>query len=119
MRSSTANPLFSTAVNNMANNAENSDGKSKLIAVTGPTGSGKTTFINHVCKSRLAVGLTLESCTDKVQVAHCEIEHQKVTLIDTPGFDNTEKSQADVLREVAEFLEKTYAMCLVYSGQQA
>jgi hypothetical protein len=31
---------------------------------------------------------------------------QKVVLVDTPGFDNTEKSDLDVLWDIASYLEK-------------
>lgn len=41
----------------------------KLIAVMGPTGSGKTSFINLVSGSDLRVGRGLQSCTSTVQVA--------------------------------------------------
>ncbi|KAI0950845.1 hypothetical protein AcW1_008042 [Taiwanofungus camphoratus] len=92
------------------------DGKSRLIAVTGPTGAGKTTFINRVCGSDLRVGTGLLSCTDHVQIAECVLAHQMVTLIDTPGFDDTYKSQADILNDIASFLERTYEAGRKLSG---
>ncbi|KAJ7096516.1 hypothetical protein B0H15DRAFT_945981 [Mycena belliarum] len=70
----------------------------KLIAVMGPTGSGKTSFINLVSGSDLRVGRGLQSCTSTVQV----------TMIDTPGFDDTSKSDTDILTLIAAFLAKTY-----------
>lgn len=92
------------------------DGKAKLIAVTGPTGAGKTTFINAVCGSHLRVGTSLQSCTDKVQTAYCNINGENITLIDTPGFDDTYKSQADILKDIADFLEQTYERGRKLSG---
>ncbi|OBZ66121.1 hypothetical protein A0H81_13751 [Grifola frondosa] len=80
-----------------------------LIAIMGPTGSGKTTFINLISKSNLEVGNGLESCTDEVGFAtECEIFGKKVQLIDTPGFDDTEKTQADILQEIAGYLKASY-----------
>lgn len=79
-----------------------------LIAVTGPTGAGKSTFINLVCGSRLEVGTGLQSCTSRVQTAYSKIDGQKVVLIDTPGFDDTGRSQADILRDIADYLEGAY-----------
>ncbi|KZT01511.1 P-loop containing nucleoside triphosphate hydrolase protein [Laetiporus sulphureus 93-53] len=80
----------------------------KLVMVMGPTGSGKTTFINLVSGSMLRVGSTLESCTKEIQLANLDLGCQPVTLIDTPGFDDTVRPQAEVLKEIAKFLEITY-----------
>ncbi|KAH9942741.1 hypothetical protein B0H21DRAFT_823964 [Amylocystis lapponica] len=74
---------------------------SKLIAVMGPTGSGKTTFINLVSGSKLRVGYGLESCTSEIELAQFELGGQLITLIDTPGFDDTQRTQADILKEEA------------------
>ncbi|KAJ7476013.1 P-loop containing nucleoside triphosphate hydrolase protein [Mycena latifolia] len=79
------------------------------IAVMGPTGSGKTSFINIVSGSNLRVGQTLQSCTSTVQVAPAfQLDGRWVTLIDTPGFDDTSKSDTDILTLIAAFLAKTY-----------
>ncbi|KAJ7476014.1 P-loop containing nucleoside triphosphate hydrolase protein [Mycena latifolia] len=79
------------------------------IAVMGPTGSGKTSFINIVSGSNLRVGRTLQSCTSTVQVAPAfQLDGRWVTLIDTPGFDDTSKSDTDILTLIAAFLAKTY-----------
>ncbi|KAJ7170857.1 P-loop containing nucleoside triphosphate hydrolase protein [Mycena crocata] len=77
--------------------------------VMGPTGSGKTSFINTVSGSNLRVGRTLQSCTSTVQVASAfQLDGRWVTLIDTPGFDDTSKSDTDILTLIAAFLAKTY-----------
>jgi hypothetical protein len=53
----------------------------------------------------MAVGEGLESCTDAVQVSPTfELRGRRVTLIDTPGFDDTYKSDADILKMIAAFL---------------
>lgn len=80
----------------------------KLIAVTGPTGSGKTTFINTVTGGHLEIGESLQSCTIRVQTAECTIRGEHVKLIDTPGFDDTHRSQSAILKDIADFLEQTY-----------
>ena len=47
----------------------------------------------------------LESCTAEVQLANEFILDEKaVTLIDTPGFDDTTKSDTDILEIIAAFL---------------
>ncbi|TFK40443.1 P-loop containing nucleoside triphosphate hydrolase protein, partial [Crucibulum laeve] len=77
--------------------------------VMGATGSGKTSFINLVSGSTLRVGRGLQSCTSIVQVSQpFELEGRSITLIDTPGFDDTTKSDADVLRMIAAFLATAY-----------
>lgn len=36
------------------------------------------------------------------------IDGRKVILVDTPGFDDTEKSDADILKLIADFLSSSY-----------
>ncbi|KAF9789658.1 P-loop containing nucleoside triphosphate hydrolase protein [Thelephora terrestris] len=80
-----------------------------LIAVMGATGSGKTSFINLASHSNLQVGASLRSCTDEVQLAdEFTLDGRHVVLVDTPGFDDTTKSDTDVLRMIADFLATTY-----------
>lgn len=77
------------------------------IAVMGPTGVGKTTFINDASGSHLRVGTGLESQTYAVEFSkQFSLEKSQVTLIDTPGFDDTTKSDAEVLKAIAEFLAR-------------
>ncbi|KAJ7031370.1 P-loop containing nucleoside triphosphate hydrolase protein [Mycena alexandri] len=79
------------------------------IAVMGPTGSGKTSFINIVSSSNLRVGRGLHSCTSTVQVAPpFQLDDRVVTLIDTPGFDDTSRSDTEILTQIASFLATTY-----------
>lgn len=54
----------------------------------------------------MKVGMGLQSCTTDIDVASCMIGDQKVVLIDTPGFDDTSKSQADVLEDIGKFLKR-------------
>ncbi|OAX30640.1 hypothetical protein K503DRAFT_806951, partial [Rhizopogon vinicolor AM-OR11-026] len=79
------------------------------IAVMGATGSGKSTFINKASGSSLPVGHGLESCTKEVQTSRpFVISGRFVTLIDTPGFDDTTRSDTDILSMIAAYLSKTY-----------
>ncbi|KDR76132.1 hypothetical protein GALMADRAFT_96589 [Galerina marginata CBS 339.88] len=85
------------------------DSSDVTIAVMGATGSGKTTFINLASGSNLRVGRGLQSCTSIVQVAQpFALDGRSVTLVDTPGFDDTTKSDADILRMIAAFLASSY-----------
>lgn len=52
--------------------------------------------------------MDLESCTAEVQLAdEFTLDGRNVALIDTPGFDDTTKSDTDVLRMIADFLATT------------
>ncbi|OAX43140.1 P-loop containing nucleoside triphosphate hydrolase protein [Rhizopogon vinicolor AM-OR11-026] len=70
----------------------------------GPSGSGKTTFINEASGSDFAVGKGLESCTSEVQATKPFILNgREVTLIDTPGFDDTNRSDTDILAMIGAY----------------
>ncbi|KAF9647084.1 hypothetical protein BDM02DRAFT_3065838, partial [Thelephora ganbajun] len=78
-------------------------------SVMGATGSGKTSFLNMASGSNLRVGTDLESCTSEVQLANSfTLDGQPVTLIDTPGFDDTNKSDTEILSLIAAYLAITY-----------
>jgi hypothetical protein len=63
-------------------------------------------FIDLLSQSNLAVGIWHQSCTDVVQSAlPFKIFDRPITLIDTPGFDDTLKSDSEVLKIIAAFLE--------------
>ncbi|KAJ2922356.1 hypothetical protein H1R20_g14728, partial [Candolleomyces eurysporus] len=75
----------------------------------GATGSGKTTFINAASWGKLETSAGLVSCTNKVQAAPpFMLDGRLVTLIDTPGFDDTTRSDTDVLKMISHFLASTY-----------
>ncbi|KAF7793712.1 hypothetical protein EIP86_004828 [Pleurotus ostreatoroseus] len=97
----------------MSNSATNKD--TVTIAVMGATGAGKSTasiydlVFYHQNNSRLRVGYGLESCTSEVQVGSpFLLDGKTVTLIDTPGFDDTTKTEAEILKLIADFLAITY-----------
>ncbi|KAF8972202.1 P-loop containing nucleoside triphosphate hydrolase protein [Flammula alnicola] len=79
------------------------------IAVMGATGSGKTTFVNLASGSDFATGPGLQSCTSAIQMTQqFELDGRSVSLIDSPGFDDTTRSDVDILRMIAEYLAKAY-----------
>jgi len=60
--------------------------------------------------SNLRIGVNLESCTAEVQLAdEFTLDRRPVILIDTPGFDDTNKSDTDILKLIAAFLATTWA----------
>ncbi|PVF97984.1 hypothetical protein CPB86DRAFT_398298 [Serendipita vermifera] len=83
----------------------------------GPTGTGKSTFINAASGSNLRVGNDLQSCTAKVEPSEeFRVEGKRVILLDTPGFDDTEKEDVDILEEIADYMAKTYKEKRLLSG---
>jgi hypothetical protein len=93
----------------------------------GATGSGKTTvykishvhklaanidgrpkFINLVSGGALEVGRGLESCTSEVQTVSFHLDGRRVRLVDTPGFDDNDKSDTDILTMIVGYLSTSY-----------
>ncbi|KAF2825993.1 hypothetical protein CC86DRAFT_243518, partial [Ophiobolus disseminans] len=87
-----------------------------VILVMGITGSGKTSFIQHFATHDLGVGHGLESKTNQIEVIPCEIEGSRIFLIDSPGFDDTHRSDTEILREVADWLNEAYRCAIQLTG---
>ncbi|KAJ5081980.1 hypothetical protein N7532_011023 [Penicillium argentinense] len=101
-----------------------------LIAVMGVTGAGKSTFIQTVSKATdVVIGHNLESCKysnlefnvpvrDGLTLFHQGTSEMKgytfhyygynINLIDTPGFNDTHKSETQVLQDIANWLQDSY-----------
>ncbi|KAH8074810.1 P-loop containing nucleoside triphosphate hydrolase protein [Cristinia sonorae] len=80
-----------------------------IIAVMGATGAGKSSFINLLAGTHFEVSHGLRSCTKGIEVSPpFEVSGRQVTLIDTPGFDDTSMSDTEVLTTIALFLAQTY-----------
>ncbi|KAJ4375938.1 hypothetical protein N0V83_001217 [Neocucurbitaria cava] len=83
----------------------------------GITGSGKSTFISKLVGDEVRVGHQLQSCTAEVfPYAFMYSPQQRVYLLDTPGFDDTNRSDTDVLKDVATFLSRMYAGNIKLAG---
>ncbi|KAH8103309.1 P-loop containing nucleoside triphosphate hydrolase protein, partial [Cristinia sonorae] len=88
-----------------------------LRSVMGATGTGKSTFVNLASGSHFLVGEGLRSCTPAVQVSESfDVAGRRMRLIDTPGFDDTTKSDSEILRMIAEFLADAYRQDKKLSG---
>jgi hypothetical protein len=103
-----------------------------IIPVMGITGAGKSTFIKQVsgldvevghslqsCKSFLCLHLHLRTCiltiarnhvgTSDITIYSYPHESGKsIYLVDTPGFDDTNKSDTDILEDIANFFAHIY-----------
>ncbi|KAK3358737.1 P-loop containing nucleoside triphosphate hydrolase protein, partial [Lasiosphaeria hispida] len=78
-----------------------------VIAVMGLTGVGKSTFISHY-SDRAKVGKTLKSCTTDIGIHPACIDGKMLYLVDTPGFDDKDRTDVDILRETASWLWEAY-----------
>ena len=89
----------------------------------GPTGAGKssvrhagldptmylrpTQFISRVTGKVDGVGHQLTSCTSDIGIIRCTIGVSKIVLVDTPGFDDTNKPDLEILELISAWLDKT------------
>jgi hypothetical protein len=67
-------------------------------------------FINHVLApsvEKAEVGHDIDSRTSDVKGMPFEIAHFKGSIIDTPGFDDTNLSDTDVLVRISNWMEKS------------
>ncbi|QPC71022.1 hypothetical protein HYE68_001774 [Fusarium pseudograminearum] len=80
-----------------------------FIALMGITGSGKSSFISKCTDKSATIGHDMISCTSIVDVYPYEVTPDfTVYLIDTPGFDDTGRSDTEVLSEIAAWLTDSY-----------
>ncbi|KAF8860698.1 hypothetical protein BDZ45DRAFT_551253, partial [Acephala macrosclerotiorum] len=79
-----------------------------IIAIMGVTGSGKSTFISLLTHEKIEIGHGLQSCTTKVGVYYFMFHGVRIFLVDTPGFDDTNRSDSEVLKDVAFWLAAAY-----------
>ncbi|KAI8672096.1 hypothetical protein LRP88_03393 [Fusarium phalaenopsidis] len=91
-----------------------------VILVMGPTGAGKSYFINKLKRGGAQVGHSLRAETTRCQGVNIEFgsaENTRViTVVDTPGFDDTHRSSAEVLSEITEYLATQHAMGIPTKG---
>ncbi|KAK0750259.1 hypothetical protein B0T18DRAFT_305272, partial [Schizothecium vesticola] len=76
--------------------------------VVGPSGSGKSTFIASVseasnAEAKALIGHGLDPCTLPARVTE-PVSGNRLTLLDTPGFNDQTRSDLDILSEIASFL---------------
>ncbi|KAK6348061.1 hypothetical protein TWF718_005880 [Orbilia javanica] len=93
------------------------DSDDMIILLIGQTGTGKTTFIyNATGNPNAKIGEELESETSDISQYDLFVDGQRVILVDTPGFDDTEIPDADIFRNLAEWLAKSYQQGKLIAG---
>ncbi|KAI2624906.1 P-loop containing nucleoside triphosphate hydrolase protein [Hypoxylon sp. NC1633] len=89
-----------------------------IILVMGITGAGKSSLISQLLNEEVdIIGHNLTSYTSGVDFFM--FEHaggRRVFLMDTPGFDDTYRSNAEVLRDIAFILAQVYRHKLSVAG---
>ena len=76
-----------------------------MVLILGETGAGKSYFIRKLTSNPdVKVGHALESCTQRSQPWEADVGGTHLLLIDTPGFDDTVRSDSDVVLEIASSL---------------
>ncbi|KAF8557847.1 hypothetical protein OG21DRAFT_1406224 [Imleria badia] len=85
----------------------------------GPTGAGKSTFIRAASgRDTQGVGHTLKSFTSQVLAIRFwdQESRRHVVLVDTPGFDDTFKSDLEILDMISDWLKSSYQKQKLLSG---
>jgi predicted GTPase len=73
-----------------------------------------SSVINEASGSEFAIGRGLESCTSEVQATKpFKLNGREVTLIDTPGFDDTSRSDTDILAMIGAYLSQTSVFTII------
>ncbi|KKY17803.1 putative ap-2 adaptor complex subunit [Phaeomoniella chlamydospora] len=108
------------AQNGIANRisaAPKNNGDDVVVALMGMTGSGKSSFIKAVTgNGNVVVGNTLESETAVVSSFTCKIQGISFVLVDTPGFNDTYRSEREILNEITTWLSMTYTEGRLLNG---
>ncbi|EPE24867.1 P-loop containing nucleoside triphosphate hydrolase [Glarea lozoyensis ATCC 20868] len=82
---------------------------SAILAVMGITGAGKSSFIKLVTgDGSVKIGHSQLSETKKISSYNVYIRGKTFTLVDTPGFDDDNLSDSDVLKLLVDWLASTY-----------
>ncbi|KAM0254615.1 hypothetical protein ACHAQJ_006582 [Trichoderma viride] len=98
-----------------------------VIAVMGGTGAGKSTFISLLTDEDVGIGHNLQSCivprqsipfsvtyydagTTNVGLYKFNYKGHTVYILDTPGFDDTNRPDSETLQEIALYLAGLYSM---------
>jgi len=87
-----------------------------MILLMGVTGAGKSFFINKLVEGAVLEGPNLQSCTKTCQMVKTCVGNTDVTVVDCPGFDDTKRSDTEILEEIANLLSTQYILGLKLKG---
>ncbi|KAF4470799.1 hypothetical protein FALBO_2295 [Fusarium albosuccineum] len=87
-----------------------------VILVMGVTGVGKSSFISRLTGEDAGIGHDLTSYTKGVGIYSMSVGDRLVYLVDTPGFNDTWRSDLDILKEVAFITSQIYRQGMKLAG---
>ncbi|KAL8700313.1 MAG: hypothetical protein Q9224_001023 [Gallowayella concinna] len=88
-----------------------------MIIVMGATGAGKSYFINQLAgREVVQEGASLDSCTPSKAPNLQSTYLHKVLVIDTPGFDDSNRPDSEILTEIARLLAAQYELGVQLKG---
>ncbi|KAI0533320.1 P-loop containing nucleoside triphosphate hydrolase protein [Xylaria digitata] len=79
-----------------------------VIPVMGMTGVGKSSFITRLADREAGVGHGLVSFTTGIGVYRVKSARRVVYLVDTPGFDDTSRTDVEIFKELAFLFGQLY-----------
>ncbi|KAM0543977.1 hypothetical protein ACHAPJ_012072 [Fusarium lateritium] len=98
---------------------DRSDG---IILVMGVTGAGKSYFVNQLKSESAVEGHSLYSETQKCQAVQIFLddedddEKRSITVVDTPGFGDTLRGEAEIVAEITDYLAAQHLSGLPLRG---
>ncbi|CAJ0550085.1 Ff.00g100150.m01.CDS01 [Fusarium sp. VM40] len=93
-----------------------------VILVMGVTGAGKSYFINQLKSDSAVEGHSMYSETRKCQAVQIFLddedndEKRSITVVDTPGFDDTLRGEAEIVAEITDYLAAQHLSGLPLRG---
>ncbi|KAH6880663.1 hypothetical protein B0T10DRAFT_565399 [Thelonectria olida] len=87
-----------------------------VILVMGVTGVGKSTFISKLTGDDSGIGHELTSFTQGMGFHTMQLKGKSVHLVDTPGFNDTWRSDIDILSEIVFILCQIYKRGMKTAG---
>ncbi|KAK0638566.1 P-loop containing nucleoside triphosphate hydrolase protein [Cercophora newfieldiana] len=86
--------------------ARRSPSRPLMVVIAGMTGAGKTTFASLASGHPLEIGHGLDPCTQDPQAVRFVMDGRQIILIDTPGFDDTNRNDVEILEDIAKWMTK-------------
>ncbi|GAB1311850.1 hypothetical protein MFIFM68171_02060 [Madurella fahalii] len=78
-----------------------------MIALLGVTGAGKSTFINTATgQDVVKTSPGSQPCTQDPKAIEFRLDDRTIVLIDTPGFDDSKRSDVRILEDIATWMAK-------------